>query len=56
MFREGGIHAAYDDAPRSVPRVFDAVMQIVVSSRNGADPVVMRLSCEHEQRCGPIEK
>ena len=56
MFREGGIHAAYDDAPPSVSGVFDAVMQVVVPSRYGVAPAVTTFSCEQEQGCGPKEK
>ena len=56
MFREGGVHAADDDAPPSVPWVFDAVMQVVVPSCYGVAPAVAELPSEQEQRPGPKKK
>ena len=56
MFGEGGIHAADDDAPPSVPGVFEAVMHVVVPSRNGVALAVTRLTCEQERDEGQRKK
>ena len=56
MFRDGGVHAADDDASPSVLWVFEAVLQVVVPSRYGVAPAVARLSCEQKQGRGPKEK